>query len=98
MTEEDEQRGIIAGQRIKAARKEAGLSQAALGEKIGVSANTIYRFEKNALHGGTFKLHKLCIVLKIDMLKVFQPDEQDYRRDWGYPWGRDDPWRRDNRK
>lgn len=39
----------IVGDKLRTARERAGLSAAALGERIGVSGNTIYRWERGEL-------------------------------------------------
>lgn len=53
------------GKRIKARRKELGLSAEEVAEKMGVSAATIYRYESNYISNmGVDKLTPIAKVLK----------------------------------
>ncbi|MDH2997210.1 hypothetical protein A1D22_05930 [Pasteurellaceae bacterium LFhippo2] len=74
------------GTRLKARRKELGLTQTALAEKIGVSQNAIQKIEAG---GDTMHLIKLAEALKVDPIwlstgkgesnpvAVLDPDEMD---------------------
>lgn len=79
MRRNDDLDGKLAGQRIKAARKAMGLSQEKLGKKLGLSKGIIRIFEKDARHGDAFKFARLCYALNLDVVKVFEPEEEDYR-------------------
>lgn len=78
MRRNDDRDGKLAGQRIRAARKATGLSQAKLGEKIGLSKGVIRIFEQDARHGDAFKFARLCYALNLDVEKVFDPEAEDY--------------------
>ncbi|MCD7920560.1 MAG: helix-turn-helix domain-containing protein [Clostridiales bacterium] len=79
MRRNDDRDGKLAGQRIRAARKATGLSQEKLGKKIGLSKGVISIFERDARHGNAFKFARLCYALNLDVVKVFNPEEEDYR-------------------
>ena len=51
------------GERIKALRKDAGISAEYIAEKIGVSPSTIYRYENNDI--ASMKIDKLKAIAKI---------------------------------
>lgn len=57
------------GERIKAARKKAGLTQAQLGEKLGISYQTIAQWENN------LRNPKLDTISKIEQALDCQPGE-----------------------
>lgn len=78
MRRNDDRDGKLAGQCIRAARKATGLSQAKLGEKIGLSKGVIRIFEHDARHGNPFKFARLFCALNLDVEKVFDPEEKDY--------------------
>lgn len=79
MRKNDDRDGKLAGQRIKAARKATGLSQEKLGKRLGLSGSDISIFERDARHGNPFKFARLCRALNLDVVKVFDPKEEDYR-------------------
>lgn len=57
------------GDRIKAARKKAGLTQAQLGEKLGISYQTIAQWENN------LRNPKMDTILRIEQALGCQPGE-----------------------
>lgn len=55
------------GERLRALRKEAGLTQKELGEKLGVSASMIGQYETNLRNPKFETLEKICDVLNVGM-------------------------------
>ena len=54
---------MTAGERLKIARKNAGLTQRELGEKIGVTSNLINQYEsgiRNITHNNALRLAEVC--------------------------------------
>ena len=62
---ENQQRGALPGQRIREARKNAGLSQQALAERLGVSRNTVVNWESGRCVTDYRTAMALCEVLGI---------------------------------
>ena len=58
---------MIAGKRIVEARKKVGLSQAALGKKVGMPQSQISRIERNPGNCTVKTLRKLAKALKVDV-------------------------------
>lgn len=56
------------GQRIKAAREQAGITQVELGEKIGVSGVAIMRYEKGTRQPRLQQLRQIAQVLNADVV------------------------------
>lgn len=56
------------GERIKAAREQAGITQVELGEKIGVSGVAIMRYEKNARQPRIEQLQAIAAALDVSPL------------------------------
>jgi transcriptional regulator with XRE-family HTH domain len=66
------------GSRIKKIRKEQGLSQAELGDKVGLTANRIQQYE-NAARKPKFELTKqLADALNVDVRSILDPHVQDF--------------------
>lgn len=61
-------------QTFKDARKRAGLSQDALGEKIGVKANTIRKYEIGSRFPSPTNLAKICAVLNLSPSELGSSD------------------------
>lgn len=55
------------GERLRALRKEAGLTQKELGERLGVSASMIGQYETNLRNPKFETLEKICDVLNVSM-------------------------------
>ena len=70
-------------QRLQALRKERGLTQKALSEKIGVHTTQVQRYESGDTQPSLAALRKLAIALNVstDAL-VFDSDERDPPEDW----------------
>jgi len=60
--------------RIKEARKTRGLTQAQLGERIGVAKSTMAGYEKGTSRPDEEKIIKLMNVLKVDANYLWQDD------------------------
>lgn len=58
------------GDRLRMLRKEAGLTQKELGEKLGVSASMIGQYEKNLRSPKFETLQKIASVLNVDIAKL----------------------------
>ena len=63
---------MIAGKRIVEARKKVGLSQAALGKKVGMPQSQISRIERNPGNCTVKTLRKLAKALKVDVATFLQ--------------------------
>ena len=63
---------MIAGKRIVEARKKVGLSQAALGKKVGMPQSQISRIERNPERCTVRTLRKLAKALKVDVATFLQ--------------------------
>lgn len=63
------------GERIKAARKAAGLTQAELGEKVGVAAITIRQYESGKRNPNIGQLIKIAKGLDISFLCLIDAEE-----------------------
>ena len=74
----DEYRAFLlnAGQAIKAARENAGITQARLADSIGTSASAIYYYESGKVCMTAWTLHKLCEVLKVSADEVLGLKEE----------------------
>ena len=66
---------MTVGERIRAARKEAGLTQKQLGEKLGVSAAMIGQYETGVRNPKLGTLKKIANALEIDLLTLIDLDE-----------------------
>lgn len=73
------------GDRIKEARKKAGLTQKQLGFKIGVSSVTITRYERGERAPSTDQLKKIASALNIPITALITDAESSRHRSvWGY--------------
>lgn len=70
-----EQSDNILGSKIKATRKQLGLSQEALAEKANVSLSTIQRIEKGTVQPRPFTVNVLTEILNIDTISLYQTPE-----------------------
>lgn len=62
------------GELIKLARKKAGLTQAELGKKLGVSSAAISQFEKVNANHTSETIRKIAEVLKVDPYSLYSFD------------------------
>ena len=65
-------------EKLKAARKQKGLSQAALGKLLGVQAQTVGRWENGKSKPNLETINKLCDVLNIPIYPLLSK-EVDYQ-------------------
>jgi len=66
---------VSIGQRIKAAREQAGITQVELGEKIGVSGVAIMRYEKGTRQPRLEQLQAIAAALGVSVNFFLPPDE-----------------------
>ena len=62
------------GELIKLARKKAGLTQAELGKKLGVTSAAISQFEKTNANPTSETIRKIAEILKIDPYSLYSFD------------------------
>ncbi len=62
------------GELIKLARKKAGLTQAELGKKLGVTAAAVSQFEKTNANPTSETIRKIAEILKIDTYSLYSFD------------------------
>ena len=60
------------GRRIKEARERLGLTQAELGERVGVTGSAITNYEKETSHPKEQVIYKLIETLDVDANYLFQ--------------------------
>ena len=65
------------GEKLKALRKETGLSQDYVAEKLFVSRATVYRWENNKAVPSASELNKLAEMLNTDVQYLLSEDEED---------------------
>ena len=65
---------IMFNEKLKAARKQKGLSQAELGKLLGVQAQTIGRWETGKSKPNLKTINKLCEVLNIPLYSLISKD------------------------
>ena len=65
------------GDRIRAARKNAGLTQAELAQAVGISANDLSQFETADRQPRLVTLRKIADVLSVDPAKLINEETQD---------------------
>lgn len=58
------------GTRIKVARQRAGLSQPALGRKLGKSTTTVYRWETNRNEPSISTLRDVAAALRVSLAEL----------------------------
>jgi ribosome-binding protein aMBF1 (putative translation factor) len=66
---------MLAGKWISDARKKSGMSQAALGKKVGMPQSQISRTERNPEQCTVRTLRKLAQALNVDVATFLQQDE-----------------------
>jgi transcriptional regulator with XRE-family HTH domain len=66
---------VRVGQRIRAYRLSRGISQSALGEKVGVTFQQIQKYERGANRLGSSRLKKVSAVLGVPIAALFGEDE-----------------------
>ena len=59
------------GENIRRARKNAGLTQKELGEKLGISAAAVGQFEKKDANPNHHTVEKIAMVLEISPLSLY---------------------------
>jgi len=64
------------GERIRELREEHGLSQDALAKSVGVSTNTISRWETATYKPNLDDIQKLATFFKIRLLSLLPPEEE----------------------
>jgi len=65
----------IIGKNIRLARKTKGISQAELGEALGISFQQIQKYERGANRISASKLHMMSRLLKIPLESFFMSEE-----------------------
>ncbi len=55
------------GPLLRAARQRLGLTQANLAQRLGVSVQAMSRLEKNAGRASFDRIHRLCLLLDLDL-------------------------------
>lgn len=65
------------GERIKAAREKAGLTQVQLGEKVGVSGVAIMRYEKGSREPRYDQLQRIAAALGVSIYELFDGSTVD---------------------
>ena len=66
-------------EKLKAARKQKGLSQAALGKLLGVQAQTIGRWETGKSEPNLETVNKLCEILDVPLRYFISEEHVDYQ-------------------
>lgn len=61
-------------EKLKAARKQKGLSQTELGKLLGVQAQTIGRWETGKIEPNLETINKLCEILNIPLYSLISKD------------------------
>jgi transcriptional regulator with XRE-family HTH domain len=64
---------VQVGQSIRAHRLIARMSQAELGEKIGVSFQQVQKYEKGVNRVGAGRLHQIAGIFKVPISTLFEP-------------------------
>lgn len=76
-----EEKSIIKiGERLKQARMSARLSQAELGDRLGVTQSAIAHYERDKNEPDFSTIMSICRVLKIDTSWLFSDDNEDERK------------------
>lgn len=63
------------GKKIKFFRKKRNITQKELGEKIGVSASTVTKYENDSLEANYETLLKICDELDINIAELFEGND-----------------------
>lgn len=61
------------GERLKAAREAAGLTQEELGQRVGVTGVTIMRYEKNQRQPRLEQLRRIALALNMAVSELVEP-------------------------
>ncbi len=61
------------GERLKAAREAAGLTQEELGQRVGVTGVTIMRYEKNQRQPRLEQLRRIALALNMTVSELVEP-------------------------
>lgn len=86
ITKNKEEESMTTGERIKAERQAAGMTQKALGEACGIAEPTIRRYEAGKLNPKIETLEKIAGALNTDAEALRgTPGEQDAKADAGKP-------------
>jgi len=67
---------VHVGKRVRAYRLSRGMSQAALGEKIGVTFQQIQKYERGVNRMGGSRLKKVATALDVPVAALFGEDEK----------------------
>jgi transcriptional regulator with XRE-family HTH domain len=67
----------VIGRNIASVRKQRGLTQAAVAERIDVDAETVSRFERGAVMPGIATLERLCSVLECSWMELLEGGSSD---------------------
>jgi transcriptional regulator with XRE-family HTH domain len=75
MSRRADQVDVRVGKRVRAYRLAQGMSQTALGEKVGVTFQQIQKYESGTNRIGSGRLKKIATVLGIPIVALFGEDE-----------------------
>jgi transcriptional regulator with XRE-family HTH domain len=75
MTRRADQVDVRVGKRVRSYRLARGMSQTALGEKVGVTFQQIQKYESGANRIGSGRLKKIANVLGLSIVALFGEDE-----------------------
>jgi transcriptional regulator with XRE-family HTH domain len=67
---------VEVGQRIRVLRNDAGISQTALAEELGLTFQQVQKYEKGVNRVGAGRLTKIAGVLKVPVTKLLGLDEE----------------------
>ena len=73
-----ETEGRRIGDRIRAIRKEEGMSQGELGERVGLSANRVQQYENGARKPRHELCKKIAEALEVETLAILDPQVSNY--------------------
>lgn len=65
------------GERIKTARKKAGMTQAELAAKSGLAAILIHQYEAGKRHPQLEQILRIAIALDVEVIELIPEDKQD---------------------
>jgi Predicted transcriptional regulators len=71
---------VFAGQRLRAFRINAGLSQSAVAEALGVTFQQVQKYEKGANRMGASRLDALAGLLGVKVADFFDEDDRPKRK------------------
>ena len=71
---------VALGRRIRLRRVEIGLSQSALGEKLGVSFQQVQKYEKAVYRVGVSRLQQITGALGVDMTFFYEGNSKAERK------------------